>query len=70
MITIFLTGKDGQLGWELHRSLSTIGKVTAFDRASLDLSDHDYLRKTIRKLKPDNIVNAAAYTDVDKAENE
>ena len=70
MTTIFLTGKDGQLGWELLRTLSTVGKVVAFDRASLDLSDHALLRATIHKVKPDLIVNAAAYTAVDKAEKE
>ncbi len=70
MTTIFLTGKDGQLGWELHRTLSTIGNVIAFDHSSLDLSDHKLLRKTIQEVKPHIIVNAAAYTAVDQAEKE
>ncbi len=70
MITIFLTGKNGQLGWELQRTFSTIGKVYAFDHTSLDLFDQNLLRKTIQKVKPDIIINAAAYTAVDKAEEE
>ncbi len=70
MTTIFLTGKDGQLGWELHRTLSTIGNVIAFDHSSLDLSDHKLLRETIQEVKPHIIVNAAAYTAVDQAEKE
>ncbi len=70
MTTILLTGKNGQLGWELHRTLSTIGQVHAFDRTSLDLGDESRIRKIITDLKPDIIVNAAAYTAVDQAENE
>lgn len=70
MTTIMLTGKNGQLGWELQRTLHTSGKIVAFDHAMLDLADHPRLRKTIREVKPDLIVNAAAYTAVDQAEKD
>ncbi len=70
MTTIMLTGKNGQLGWELQRTLPTLAKVIAFDHHTLDLSDHKLLRNTIRDIKPDLIVNAAAYTAVDQAEKE
>ncbi len=70
MTTIMLTGKNGQLGWELQRTLPTLAKVIAFDRHTLDLSDHKLLRSTIRDIKPDLIINAAAYTAVDQAEKE
>ena len=70
MTTIMLTGKNGQLGWELQRTLPTLATVVAFDRHTLDLSDHKLLRNTIRDIKPDLIVNAAAYTAVDQAEKE
>lgn len=72
---ILLLGKNGQVGWELQRSLAPIGELTALDRHAVDglcgdLSDLDALRTTIRQVKPDIIVNAAAYTAVDKAESE
>ena len=72
---ILLLGKNGQVGWELQRSLAPLGELIALDRhpvdgLSGDLSDLDALRATIRKVKPDIIVNAAAYTAVDKAESE
>lgn len=72
---ILLLGKNGQVGWELQRSLAPLGELIALDRHSVgglcgDLSDLDTLRATIRQLKPDVIVNAAAYTAVDKAESE
>ncbi|MFW0758489.1 dTDP-4-dehydrorhamnose reductase [Pseudomonas sp. H11T01] len=72
---ILLLGKNGQVGWELQRSLSPLGEVIALDRHAVDglcgdLSDLDALRATIRQVKPDVIVNAAAYTAVDKAESE
>ncbi|MDP9712908.1 UNVERIFIED_ORG: dTDP-4-dehydrorhamnose reductase [Pseudomonas fluorescens] len=72
---ILLLGKNGQVGWELQRSLSPLGELVALDRHAVDglcgdLSDLDTLRATIRTLKPDVIVNAAAYTAVDKAESE
>ncbi|SEN06064.1 dTDP-4-dehydrorhamnose reductase [Pseudomonas sp. ok272] len=72
---ILLLGKNGQVGWELQRSLAPLGELIALDRhpadgLSGDLSDLDALRATIRQVKPDVIVNAAAYTAVDKAESE
>jgi dTDP-4-dehydrorhamnose reductase len=67
---ILLTGRTGQVGYELQRSLQGLGEVIAPDRAQLDLADLDALRATIRRVKPDLIVNPAAYTAVDKAESE
>lgn len=68
---ILLLGKNGQVGWELQRSLAPLGELIALDRSTGgDLSDLDALRTTIHQLKPDVIVNAAAYTAVDKAESE
>lgn len=67
---ILLTGRDGQVGWELERMLQPLGSVAATHRAALDLSDSDALRRFIRNQKPELIVNAAAYTAVDKAEAE
>jgi dTDP-4-dehydrorhamnose reductase len=72
---ILLLGKNGQVGWELQRSLAPLGELIAVDRHAVDglcgdLSDLDALRATIGKVKPDVIVNAAAYTAVDKAESE
>ena len=72
---ILLFGKGGQVGWELQRALAPLGELIALDRQGEnglcgDLADLDGLRITIRSLKPDVIVNAAAYTAVDKAENE
>ena len=70
MRKILLTGKNGQVGWELQRTLATLGEVIAVDREKLDLSKPDSITSTIREIKPDLIVNAAAYTAVDKAESE
>lgn len=90
---ILLLGKNGQVGWELQRSLAPLGRVVALDREGLspeqaaalpawadpllpeqplcgDLSDLAGLARTARELRPDVIVNAAAYTAVDKAESE
>ncbi|HET8869794.1 MAG TPA: dTDP-4-dehydrorhamnose reductase [Aquabacterium sp.] len=67
---ILLLGKNGQVGWELSRSLQILGEVTATGSADLDLSDAAALSARVRALKPDVIVNAAAYTAVDKAESE
>ena len=74
-MNILLLGKNGQLGWELQRSLSILGKLTALDRLGQnglcgDITDLEGLRNTIVTLKPDIIVNAAAYTAVDQAESE
>jgi len=70
MRTILLTGASGQVGWELQRTLSTIGKVVTPSRDELDLSRPSTLAQAVRKIKPDLIVNPAAYTAVDKAETE
>jgi dTDP-4-dehydrorhamnose reductase len=67
---ILLLGRDGQVGWELHRILPLIGKVTAIGRQELDLANEVDLRRVVRELEPEMVVNAAAYTDVDKAESE
>lgn len=67
---VLLTGANGQVGWELRRSLTPIGDVLAMDRLTCDLSRPHDLPGIIRDAKPDIIVNAAAYTAVDKAEKE
>jgi dTDP-4-dehydrorhamnose reductase len=67
---IFLLGKDGQVGWELQRALSPLGELVACGRQEADLEDIDRLRQLVRQTQPDVIVNAAAYTAVDKAESE
>jgi len=73
-MNILLIGKNGQVGWELQRSLSLLGNVTALDRSSKefcgDLANLDGIAQTIRTLKPDVVVNSAAYTAVDRAESE
>ncbi|MGU5726897.1 dTDP-4-dehydrorhamnose reductase [Aeromonas caviae] len=71
---ILLFGKNGQVGWELQRSLAPLGRVTAVDFDSTDycgdFSNPAGVADTVRLLKPDVIVNAAAHTAVDKAESE
>lgn len=67
---ILLLGKDGQLGWELQRALAPLGEVHAYGRAGADLGDPESLRALVRELRPGVIVNAAAYTAVDKAESD
>ena len=67
---ILLTGRNGQVGSELVGLLDSAASVTATDRRSLDLADAEALRRAVRELEPDAIVNAAAYTAVDKAETE
>jgi dTDP-4-dehydrorhamnose reductase len=72
---ILLFGKGGQVGWELQRSLAPLGPVIALDFDSADglcgdFSDLDGLAATVRRVAPEIIVNAAAYTAVDKAESE
>lgn len=79
-MNILLLGKNGQVGWELQRSLSVLGSVVALDRQGGaasdgtalcgDLADLAGLAATVRHIRPDVIVNAAAYTAVDKAESE
>lgn len=67
---VLLFGKDGQVGFELARSLAPLGQVTALGRRECDLSDHVAIRKAVSASAPDLIVNAAAYTAVDKAESD
>ena len=67
---ILLTGKNGQVGFELNKKLKVFGEVFATDYEELDLSNPDSIRKFIAKIKPDIIINPAAYTAVDKAESE
>ena len=67
---ILLTGKNGQVGFELNKKLSTLGDVIATDRNDLDLADPDKIRIYVDQVKPDIIINPAAYTAVDKAESE
>ena len=67
---ILLTGRSGQVGWELARLLPAMGEVMSTGRDSLDLADGDAVRRVVREAKPQLIVNAAAYTAVDKAESE
>ncbi len=70
MKKILLVGKNGQVGWELQRTLATLGDVVAIDRQGMDMANPDSIRNAIRTIRPDLIVNAAAYTAVDKAESE
>ncbi len=67
---ILITGPEGQIGWELCRALPVAWQVMAVDRRRMDLADPAMIQQTIRDLKPDVILNAAAYTAVDKAETE
>lgn len=67
---ILLTGKNGQVGYDLHNLLPRLGEVVALDRQQLDLSQPDEIRRVIREIRPNLIVNAAAYTAVDQAEKE
>jgi dTDP-4-dehydrorhamnose reductase len=67
---ILLLGANGQVGWELQRSLSILGELIACDRQKADLEKIPELRKLIRETRPTVIVNAAAYTAVDKAETD
>ena len=67
---ILLAGRTGQLGCELERRLQALGEVMATDRSTLDLGDPDAIRRAVREASPDVIVNAAAYTAVDRAERE
>lgn len=68
--TLLVTGSNGQVGFELRRSLAPLGNVIALDRAACDLSRLDELRQLVRQYRPDVIVNPAAYTAVDKAETD
>lgn len=67
---ILLLGKHGQLGWELRRTLAPLGSVTALDFEDVDFVDAPALGRSVQELQPELIVNAAAYTDVDGAEQQ
>ena len=67
---ILLTGKNGQLGFELQRALAPLGEVVAVGTQDCNLADADALRELVRRVVPDVIVNPAAYTAVDKAESD
>jgi dTDP-4-dehydrorhamnose reductase len=68
--TLLVTGSNGQVGFELRRALAPLGRVVALDRTACDLSRPDLLRDVVREMRPDAIINAAAYTAVDKAETD
>ena len=70
MPAVLLIGKNGQVGSELVSLLPQFGELTALDRNDLDLCDPDAIRRAVRHFRPNMIVNAAAYTAVDKAETE
>ncbi len=67
---VLLLGKTGQLGWELHRTLQPLGEMVALKYPEINMADTDSIRKAIRQHRPNIIVNATAYTAVDKAESE
>ena len=69
-MNILLTGKNGQVGWELQRALLPLGRVAAFGHGELDLADPGAVRRKLDEVRPEVVVNAAAYTAVDKAESE
>jgi dTDP-4-dehydrorhamnose reductase len=70
MTRVLLIGKNGQLGWELHRTLAALGELIAVDYPEIDLGQPETGRDLIRRIQPQVIVNAAAYTAVDQAETE
>ncbi len=67
---ILVTGANGQVGWHLQRALAPMGEVLAIDVGEVDLTDLEAVSRTVREFEPDVVVNAAAYTAVDKAESE
>jgi dTDP-4-dehydrorhamnose reductase len=67
---ILLLGKDGQVGWELQRALAPLGELTALNRRECDLANAAQIQDVLEKYEPEVIVNAAAYTAVDKAEED
>jgi dTDP-4-dehydrorhamnose reductase len=69
-MSILVTGKNGQVGQALLRSLAGLDEIVALDRSQLDLADLDAVRYTVQTLRPDLIINAAAYTAVDAAETD
>ncbi len=69
-LRILITGATGQVGWQLQRTLAPLGQVTACSRNQLELAHPDAVANFVSELAPDVVVNAAAYTAVDKAESE
>jgi len=69
-VKFLVTGSTGQIGWELARQLPVLGEVVALDRGQMDLSDAGRIRQIIREVRPNILVNAAAYTSVDGAESD
>ena len=67
---ILLLGNTGQLGWELERCLQPLGEVIALDYPAINMADEGSVRNTVREHNPELIINATAYTAVDKAESE
>jgi dTDP-4-dehydrorhamnose reductase len=67
---ILLTGKNGQLGFELQRALAPLGQVFAFDQEECNIADTEAIRALVRKVQPNLIINPAAYTAVDRAESQ
>jgi dTDP-4-dehydrorhamnose reductase len=70
MLRILVPGKTGQVGWELQSALAPLGTVIGLDRSGMDLASPDSIRRAIRGAKPEVIINAAAYNNVDRAESE
>jgi len=69
-VRLMLIGKNGQIGWELERALAPLGELAALDSRQLNLTDFGAVRRLVREYRPEIIVNAAAYTAVDRAEEE
>ena len=67
---LLLLGNTGQLGWELQRAIQPLGEVVAFDYPQVDLADPASIHKVVQESRPEGILNATAYTAVDKAESE
>src|SRR5690242_21920626 len=67
---ILIIGKIGQVGYELRRTVAPLGRVVAIDFPEIDLTDDSSIRKWVRETSPAIVINAAAYTAVDKAEKE
>ncbi len=69
-LRLLITGANGQVGWHLQRTLAPMGEVLPIDIQEVDLTDLNAVSRTVRDFAPDIVVNAAAYTAVDKAESE
>lgn len=67
---ILLLGSTGQVGWELNRTLLTLGELVALDYPEIDMANPNNIHQVVKEVKPDIIINATAYTDVDRAETE